>query len=179
MPFQYFKVLITNRSGETAGCSLGLLQVKVRRYYGSLLGFHRFCFSSWARFYCSLVSARTHYPLQSSPQVLLVPLVVILALLGFYNPLSIWVELVEVLHVGIIIKAALSWRQKRERWLQHCQNRKETASQGPLILSSLLLVSEEHLKPRSALTLPTCLGEAGGQREQEAEKGLCHLCGMF
>lgn len=38
-----------------------------------------------------------------------------LALLRFYNPLSIWVELVEVLHVGIIIKAAFPLEKKKKK----------------------------------------------------------------
>lgn len=38
-----------------------------------------------------------------------------LALLRFYNPLSIWVELVEVLHVGIIIKAAFPLEKKKRK----------------------------------------------------------------
>lgn len=38
-----------------------------------------------------------------------------LALLRFYNPLGIWVELVQVLHVGIIIKAAFPFKKKEKK----------------------------------------------------------------
>jgi len=102
-----------------------------------------------------------------------------LVLLRFYNPLSIWVELVEVLHVGIIIKAAFSYKQKRYMVTSLPKEKGNNFQSSchcfiPFWFSSPLCgikIRTMQLKPSSAHTLPICLWEEGDRGRTKESRG--------